>query len=91
MEEVSQNCPPKKKRSKCQHAPPPPSEITNFSPPRNIQKMKGANTATRSEMTFEDPIQKISSIGERGGGGGGVVWIKNGMALYCFSVIKIVS
>ena len=40
--------PPRKKRSKCQHTPPPP-------PLRIYSKIKGADTVTPSETAFKDP------------------------------------
>ena len=64
---------PQEKKIKVPTCSPPLRNNPIFlSPLRNIQKIKGADTATPPEMTFKAPPQKISSIGR--------VWFFFGMA-----------
>ena len=51
-------------------------DISDYIPVRNIPKTKGADTVIPLGNDFQSPPQKVSSIGEAGKGGGGVVDIK---------------
>ena len=55
--------------------------ISDYIPVRNIPKTKGADTVIPLGNDFQSPPQKVSSMGEAGKGGGGGLWILNGIAL----------
>ena len=57
--------------------------ISDYIPVRNIPKTKGADTVIPLGNDFQSPPQKVSSMGEagKGRGGGGGLWILNGIAL----------
>ena len=51
-------------------------DISDYIPVRNIPKTKGADTVIPLGNDFQSPPQKVSSMGEAGKEGGGVVDIK---------------